>query len=170
MPPAYENIWNKIAGQTPPNLWMGHWINYRKMATVAYIPNADVRAMLRGLYAFELVFNFALAAGETQYDRVVTGTDCFITAYIASATRESAQGNLGSFRAQFNIGTRDPRSAYQTSDKVINQACRFGTALRPSWIKRPLFVKAKTPILAVCQNFDVDNANTVQLVLHAYGG
>jgi len=65
------NVWEKISGNAmPPRHWMGAWLNYRKQATVGYIPNAGVRQLITGTYPFDYVFNYpAIPLGATKEAR-----------------------------------------------------------------------------------------------------
>src|SRR5882672_11144042 len=97
------NVWEKISGNAmPPRHWMGAWLNYRKQATVGYIPNAGVRQLITGTYPFDDVFNYpAIPLGATADARIVTATDFYVLAFMANSNREVNSG--GSFKAQFYI-------------------------------------------------------------------
>lgn len=164
--PVDINVWDSISGSKQPRWWMGAWLNYRKFATVGYVPNPDVRALMAGYYPFDYVFDFpAIAAGDTADDRIVTQSDFYILARMGNSSI-GAEANVVTFNAQLYIDLGD---GYQTADRVINQLNFVGSAQHPHWFRTPFFVPAKTPILCRVQNFDLTQPNTVQITLHGAG-
>lgn len=161
------NVWEKISGNAlPPRHWMGAWLNYRKQATVAYVPNAAVRQLLKGTYPFAYVFDYpAIPLASTLDARIVTATDLYVLATVAT-TSLAPVGNAPNFRAQFYIDIGD---GYTPSDRVINSINEFGVATFPAVLRVPFFLPKQTPVLCRVQNLDLVNPNTVQIVMHCTG-
>lgn len=160
------NAWEHASGARPPRWWMGAWLNYRKQATVAYVPNSDVRAIMRGKYPYDYVFNYVtIPVASTADARIVTATDFYVLARLAYPST-GAGGGAPQFRAQFYIDLGD---GYTPSDRVLNNTAHFGTAINPAWLRKPFFLPAQTPVLCRVQNMSILETLTVQIVLHGVG-
>lgn len=162
-----QTVWDKVSGKgLPPRHWMGAWLTYRKFATVGYVPNAGVRQLMVGTYPYDYVFNYpAIPAAETLDARIVTSSDFYVLAWMATSNREGV-ASASSFKAQFYIDIGD---GYTPSDRVLNQFTKFGTAQNPAWQRVPFFLPAQTPVLCRVQNLSLTLANTVQIVMYGTG-
>lgn len=165
------NAWEVASGVSTPRTWIGAWLNYRKQATLAYVPNSDVRRFLVGKYPYDYVFQYdAIPAAETQDARIVTTTNFYVLAYMASVVPgddgDARLKAVGTFRAQFYI---DVGEGYTPSDRVFDAVNKFGTGKRPAWLRVPFFLEAKTPVLCRVQNLDLVHAQRVQIILYGVG-
>lgn len=162
-----RNIWDDISGKThDPIHWMGAYLHYRKLASIAYVPDADIRAQLRGKYPLDYAFDFALNAQATGDQRVTIMADWVLMGFVASGTVNGVANT--SFKAQIYIGKQ--RRGVALSDRPINGANQFGTAQQVRWLRTPLLIPPETPILIRAQNLDTSvNVNNIQIVLQGVG-
>lgn len=163
-----RNIWDDISGCSPARHWMGGWLHYRKLATIGYIPNSDVRAQISELYPLDYGLDFALAAQKTGDQRVAIMKNWVLIGMTGSGTEDDAGAVGSSFQAQIYVGKQ--RQGVALSDRPMNGANQFGTAQFVRWLRTPLWIPPETPILVRVQNLDTSvDTNNIQIVLQGVG-
>lgn len=146
---------------------MGAWLNYRKLATSATLPNSAIRAELDHLLPIDYVLDFPLAAQKTGDQRISVIGNWVLLGFVGSGTKDG--GIVGSsFVAQIYVGKR--RQGVALSDRPMNGANQFGTAQAVRWLRTPLWIPTQTPILVRVQNLDTTGTNNnIQIVLQGAG-
>lgn len=164
-----RNIWDDISGKThDPIHWMGAYLHYRKLASIAYVPDADIRAQLAGKYPYDYAFDFALNAQQTGDQRATIMANWVLMGMVASGTEDDAGAVGSSFKAQIYIGKQ--RQGVALSDRPMNGANQFGTGQFVKWLRTPLWIPPETPILIRVQNLDTSaDVNNIQIVLQGVG-
>lgn len=163
-----RNIWDDISGCNPARHWMGGWLHYRKLATIGYIPNSDIRAQIAGKYPHDYALEFSLLAQQTGDQRATLNNNWVLIGMTANGSEDDDGGVGSSFQAQIYIGKQ--RQGVALSDRPMKGINQFGTARFVRWLRTPLWVPSQTPILVRVQNLDTSvDTNSIQIVLQGVG-
>jgi hypothetical protein len=165
-----RNIWDDISGCThDPIHWMGAWLHYRKAASIAYVPDTDLRAQLKGKYPQDYVFNYALNPQQTGDARCTIMQNWVLMGMVCSATQDGEGAAGSSIQAQIYIGRN--RQGVALSDRPIQGENQFGTAGFVRWLRVPLWIPPQTPILVRVQNLDATPSvvNNIEIALQGVG-
>lgn len=132
----------------PPRHPRGMWLNYRKLASSAYVPSRRDRMKLLGGRPHGIAIDWSLAPQQTlEFQGVCPGYGGMMQMVASSAQPEG-----------FQVLLYDPNRKRQFTEQPIENPNMFGTASRPFFFKKLYPLEPKTPLLARVTNLStLDN-------------
>jgi hypothetical protein len=141
-------------GAPPPKYRLGLWLNYRKLASAAYVPNRFERAKLRNGIPCSIVIDWVLASEQTLEFRGISPGFFWIDRILTSSLLpEGARAML-----------YDPQRKRAFTDQPISLSNLGGDAKEPFFLKQLYPLNPNSPILARVTNL-AKSINRGQIVL-----
>lgn len=155
------SIWKRgaVPGQER-RFALGVWLNYRKLASPAYVPVAKARTGLRYKRPVFYVMQLQMTALQSQYARISVAPNFRLMMLMGKGSATDPDG-LGTFQ----IMVYDTARRQNFMPLPVVSQVTVGNAQHPFILKNPYRFSGTTPIQARIQN-RANAANNVYLVFY----